>query len=375
MVEAILAARAELNVQGWDDGALSIYYWMLAAGQSPPAARTVHRVLVRQGLITPQPKKRRRSSYRRFQFPATDDCWQIDAFEYQLADATVVVIFELKDDCSRYLLEERAWPREDTLGAWTCLAAAISRYGRPRLLLSDNSLAFTGHHRHLVVLFEQNLIRLGIKPVHSSPSHPQTCGKSERGHQTAQRWLRRRRPAATLDELQTLLDQYRDAFNHRPHQALDGSTPARERDARRRLTAHPELTTTYPTQVSTPTANRNGAIRVARTVIPLGAEHAGQPTIVFTTNDHVLVFHHHHLVRELTLDRSRQYQPLPVDDTGRRRRPTRPHLTPPGFLHNQPNPPERSRGQGGAPHRKNDLDRGEHRQTMNTRRNQVSAMS
>jgi transposase-like protein len=37
-VEAILAAREELITGGWDGGALSIYYWMLAAGQQPPGA-------------------------------------------------------------------------------------------------------------------------------------------------------------------------------------------------------------------------------------------------------------------------------------------------------------------------------------------------
>lgn len=336
VVAAIMAARAELIEQGWDSGALSIYYWMLAAGQDPPAARTVHRILVRHGLVTPQPKKRRRSSYRRFQFPASDDCWQIDAFEYRLADGTVVVIFELKDDCSRYLLDALAWPREDTLGAWTCLARAISWYGKPRLLLSDNSLAFTGRRLNLIVLVERNLARLGIKAIHASPNHPQTCGKNERGHQTAQKWLQRRPPAATLHELQQLLDQYREAFNHRPHQALAGSTPHLQRLARRRITPDQDSTgTQLPVIVTTPTANRNGIIKVAKAAVALGAEHAHQPMIVFNTDDHLLVFHRHLLVRELTIDRSRTYQPLQpsrpgsTSRPGGKPRPTRPDLTPP----------------------------------------------
>src|SRR6476469_2892111 len=291
-VAAIMAARAELIAAGWDSGALSIYYWMLAAGQQPPAARTVHRILVRHGLITPQPKKRRRSSYRRFQFPATDDCWQLDAFEYTLA-------------------------------------GGIGRYGTPRMLLSDNSLAFTGRRINTIVLVEQNLIRLGIKPIHSSPNHPQTCGKNERGHQTAQRWLSRHPAAATLEELQLLLDDYRTKFNQRPHQALDGATPLTARTARRRVDPTPTPNPTVPVIVTTPTANRNGAIKVARTTVALGIEYAGQPMIVFNTDDHLLIFHRHHLLRDLTIDRSRSYQPLPHANTRHRQpRTPNPHPTP-----------------------------------------------
>jgi transposase InsO family protein len=342
VVAAVLAARAELVDQGWDDGALSIYYWMLAAGQDPPKARTVHRILVKHGLVTPQPKKRRRSSYRRFQFPATDDCWQIDAFEYTLADGTVVVVFELKDDCSRYLLHVWAWPAEDTVGAWRGLAFAIGRYGKPRLLLADNSLAFTGRRVNKIVLVEANLVRLGIKPIYASPKHPQTCGKVERGHQTAQHWLRRHPPAATVEELQVLLDRYREAFNQRPHQALDGATPLTARAARRRIPAGPTPVIDYPVVVTTPTANRNGIIKVAAAEIALGKDYAGQPMIVFNTDDHLLVFYRHHLVRELTIDRDHTYQSLTRSTRNgpRRRGPREPNLTPPGS--SMTSPPRRS---------------------------------
>ena len=93
MVELITTARADLAAEGWDNGALSIFYRLLREGVQPPVWRTIHRVLVRQGLVVPQPRKRPRSSYRRFEFPAPDDCWQIDGFGYQLADGQSVVVF------------------------------------------------------------------------------------------------------------------------------------------------------------------------------------------------------------------------------------------------------------------------------------------
>ncbi len=74
MVELIVRARKQLEVEGWDNGAISVRSRLLFDRVDPPSARTVHRVLVRAGMVEPNPKKRPRSSYRRFVFPATDDC-------------------------------------------------------------------------------------------------------------------------------------------------------------------------------------------------------------------------------------------------------------------------------------------------------------
>lgn len=308
MVELIVAARAALDAEGWDNGATSIFYRLLRDGQQPPTARTVHRVLARAGLVQPQPGKRPRSSFRTFEFPATDDCWQIDAFSYLLADGEEVVVFEVTDDRSRSLLEARGWPDEDTLGAWTCVAQAIHRYGKPLMVLSDNSLAFTGRKLGNVVQFEKNLITLGIKPIWTSPRHPQTCGKNERGHRTARHWLSRRPPPASLKELQQLLDRYRAGFNNRPHQALDGATPLEQRAASMRTHPRPGLAPIHPTTVSSHTATNHGAIGVSGVIVGLGVEYAGQHLTCFNTNDHVLIFYKHHLVHEFTIDRSRNYQ-------------------------------------------------------------------
>ena len=106
-------------MKGWDNGALLIWNWLLRerAVEHHPAVRTIHRVLVRAGLVDPDSSKARRSR-RRFEFPATDDCWQYDAFEYTLVDGTVVVVFELIDDHSRYLVGNLGLAEdEDTAGA------------------------------------------------------------------------------------------------------------------------------------------------------------------------------------------------------------------------------------------------------------------
>ena len=311
VVELITRARADLAAEGWNNGALSIFYRLLREGVQPPSWRTIHRVLKRQGLVVPEPGKRPRSCYRRFEFPAPDDCWQIDAFGYLLAAGQPVVVFEVKDDCSRTQIGNLAWTAEDTMGAWECLARGMDVFGKPRLLLSDNSLAFTGKAQNKIVLVEKNLIALGIKPITSRPHHPQTCGKNERGHQTLQRWLAARPTAATLVELQALSDRYQAEYNNRPHQGLDpNQTPLERRIVAARHTPHP-VRPEQPTLVRHCTVKTRGELSWDGVRIAVGAELAGRTVLVFATGDHLLIFYRHHLIRELMLDRSRRYQGLP----------------------------------------------------------------
>jgi transposase InsO family protein len=310
MVGLIIKARTDLAAEGWDNGALSIFYRLLRDGEQPPAWRTIHRVLVRQQLVIPQPRKRPRSSRHRFEFPAPDDCWQIDAFGYRLAGGEQVVVFEVKDDCSRTQIANLAWTSEDTMGAWECLARGIDEFGKPRLLLSDNSLAFTGKAHNRIVLVEKNLMVLGIKPITSRPHHPQTCGKNERGHQTLQKWLAARPAAVTLVELQALLDRYQGEFNNRPHQGLDpNQTPLERRIAAARHTPI-QLRPEQPTLVRHGTVKPRGFVNWDGIRIAVGRELAGRMLLIFATGDHLLMFYRHHLVRELVLDRSRSYQRL-----------------------------------------------------------------
>jgi transposase InsO family protein len=69
--------------------------------------------------------------------------------------------------------------------------------------------------------------RLGVRSVHSSPYHPQTCGKVERFHQTLERWLARQLATRTVQGLQADLDRFGAYYNAvRPHRGLGRRTPA-----------------------------------------------------------------------------------------------------------------------------------------------------
>lgn len=70
MVELVCTTQDELVTEGWDAGARSIRYRLLATKvPGVPSDRTVHRVLARRGRVSVSAAKRPRSSYRRFEYP------------------------------------------------------------------------------------------------------------------------------------------------------------------------------------------------------------------------------------------------------------------------------------------------------------------
>lgn len=104
--------------------------------------------------------------------------------------------------------------------------AAIDDHGTPASTLTDNDRVYTARFGGGRNAFEYLLPLLGVRQKNGSPGHPQTQGKTERFHQTLQRWLRARPPARTRRELQRQLDEFREHYNdHRPHRALSRRTP------------------------------------------------------------------------------------------------------------------------------------------------------
>ena len=191
---------------------------------SVPSRSTINRVLGRHELLDRNPKKRPRSSWRRFAYARPRDCYQIDATEVRLADGTAVVVFEVLDDCTRMLVACHAAPAETTNAAIAAITKAFNGYGPPAIVLSDNGLAFTNRLQNPDAgpsRFTRTIHAAGVHLIHSSPYHPQTCGKVERHHQTLKRWLTTQPPARTIRQLQRQLDTYRGYYNtQRRHSAL-----------------------------------------------------------------------------------------------------------------------------------------------------------
>lgn len=310
MMAAIIEKRAALIADGWDGGAVSIRSWLLREGVKPPSARTIHRILFAHGLVEPQPRKRPRNSFRRFEKSQANECWQMDGHECQLADGTVVKVLRVQDDCSRQIMASLAAASENTKDVWACIETAIDRHGAPAMFLSDNGSAFSQRRtRGTLGEVEARLRLSGILPVTSSVSHPQTCGKKEREWQTLDRWLSARPAAMTLADLQTQLDAYDLIFNHqRPHQSHGGKTPA-ERYAEVDKAAAAGTPLAAPFQVNTVKVRSNGVIDLGRRAkMSIGNQWGGATVTVLREDPAIAIFHDDQLIEFIHLDPNREYQ-------------------------------------------------------------------
>src|SRR5438132_13285800 len=91
--DAIVRARKELADAGEFNGPFSIADRLSGQGVAPlPSRATIARILSRRGQVRPQPRKRPRSSYRRFQAGRPNEMWQSDWTEWHLADGRPVAI-------------------------------------------------------------------------------------------------------------------------------------------------------------------------------------------------------------------------------------------------------------------------------------------
>jgi|SRR5438874_5913112 len=102
VVATVLQLRQELVAAGHDAGPQTIAHHL--AGRvtpSPPSRTTIWRILRRRGLITPQPHKRPRSSFVRFEASLPNERWQADATDWHLAEGAKVEILNFVDDHSR----------------------------------------------------------------------------------------------------------------------------------------------------------------------------------------------------------------------------------------------------------------------------------
>ena len=226
--DRIVELRRQLIAAGLDGGPVTIAWHLQREGLGEPSTSTTRRILRQEGLIVPEPRKRPRSSYTRFQAAQPNETWQSDVTHWRLSDSTDVEILNWLDDHSRYLLSatvHRPVTGEDVVGVFL---AVVDDYGAPASTLTDNGSVYTSRFTGGRNAFEYLLPLLGVRQKNGSPGHPQIQGKIERFHQTQKRWLNARPTPRTIAELQQQLHEFRDHYNEqRPHRALDRATPGR----------------------------------------------------------------------------------------------------------------------------------------------------
>jgi transposase InsO family protein len=317
-VELIARLRKDLAGQGLDAGPHTIAWHLREHHRVAVSPATVSRYLSRLGLVTPDPARRPRSSYTRFAAELPNECWQSDFTHCPLADGRDAQVLTWLDDHSRYALSVTAHAPVTGADVLEAFRAACARHGAPASTLTDNGMVFTTRRRgRSANCLEAELDRLGIRQKNGRPNHPQTQGKVERFQQTLKKWLRAQ-PAqpADLAGLQALLDQFTGLYNTaRPHRSLPHrATPAAAYAARPK--AVPGTPAAAPEQrVRAGRADADGKVTLdlngKRHSIGTGREHARTRVLILVNGLDMRVINREtgELIRELTIDPARGYQP------------------------------------------------------------------
>ena len=202
-------------------------------GIAPCSVSSVWRILTRRGFITPEPHKRPKSSYVRFEAALPNECWQMDVTHVLLKNGRSVEVLNVIDDHSRLCLASRAFPVTTAADVVAAFYEIAQHYGFPASVLTDNGAIFTASFRGDRGALATELAQRGIVFKHSRPYHPQTCGKVERFHQTVKKYLAANPAARSLAQLQTQLDVFATYYNDvRPHRAKRRMTPRAAYNAR-----------------------------------------------------------------------------------------------------------------------------------------------
>jgi transposase InsO family protein len=226
------AAICELRRAHRKWGPKRLVFEMGRRGLGTVTRSTVYRVLIRNQLIEPRSRRRRRQDYTRWERPVPMQLWQLDVTASAfLADGREVKIVTGIDDHSRYCVIARAVLRATARPVCRAFVEAMAVYGVPEEVLTDNGTVFTGRFirpRPAEVLFERICRENGITQRLTKPRSPTTTGKIERLHQSLQlELLNVHGPFGSLAALQAALDAWREEYNSdRPHQSLDMAFPA-----------------------------------------------------------------------------------------------------------------------------------------------------
>ncbi len=235
---------------------------------------------------------------------------------WRLADGSEADIVNFIDDHSRVAVASRVLGTATAPNVLEVFQTAGARWGFPAALLTDNGCVYTTWHRGGPNVMQTELLALGIDYRHSRPYHPQTCGKVERFHQMLKRWLHRQQAARTLAELQAQVDRFVSYYNEvRPHRATGRRPPRVAFDARDKARpSGPRIRVGAGVRVRRDRIDKNGKVTLRHRTrlhhIGVGQAHKGKRVILLVDGlDVRVVSEGGELLRHLTLDPSRDYQP------------------------------------------------------------------
>ncbi|MGH9195184.1 MAG: IS481 family transposase [Acidimicrobiia bacterium] len=313
----IVAIRKELTDSGYDNGAATIQFHLAQLHEQVPSVPTIWRVLKARGFVTPQPHKRPKSSYKRFQAELPNECWQADVTHVEIADGTSLEVLNIIDDHSRLCVASHAFVTVRSPDVVRTLHRAAERLGYPESLLTDNGAIFTAaSRRNDVGAIEPELLSLGIRSKHSRPYHPQTCGKVERFHQTVKLYLAKQPPPSTKKQLQAQLDTFVAYYNEfRPHRAIGRKTPAKAFAARERSYPRGPIIDCTGYRVRSDKVDTHGGVTLRYKGrlhhIGIGRAYKGWRVVMLVAGLEIKILSlEGGQLRHLTLDPTKDYQPI-----------------------------------------------------------------
>jgi transposase InsO family protein len=313
-----MPAAVEVRVIGlrWqhrDWGPDRIRYQLAREGVVPvPGRSSVYRALVRNRLLDPVKRKRKRSDYRRWERGRAMELWQMDVMGgVHLADGCEVKVVTGIDDHSRFVVCARVVARATAGPVCAALQHALTAHGVPEQILTDNGKVFTARFGlgPGPVRFDRICVENGIRHLLTAPYSPTTTGKVERLHKTmrAEFFRGHERAFASIAELQAALDGWVVHYNcERPHQAVGMCPPAdRFRLAPKVLPAAvaddpgpsgPEPAPAAGAEQTRPPGvsrwvDQAGQVSVAGFRYPVGRAFAGEPVEVVVTGGLVEILH------------------------------------------------------------------------------------
>lgn len=312
--ETIIRWRKHLTDQGLDAGASTIHYHLTQESSDVPSVSTIWRVLKRRGFITPQPQKRPKSSWIRFEALLPNECWQADITHWTLANGTTVEITNIIDDYSRVVTASRVLQVATAKGVLGVFQQAAKQWGLPASVLTDNGCVFTAWHRGGATTFEIELLSQGVELKHSRPYHPQTCGKVERFHQTLKKHLTKQPAAETVNDLQAQIDRFIHYYNHqRPHRAKNRKPPITAYHSRDKARPTNPTTTTNGIRVRQDRIDKTGVVTLRHNGqlhhIGIGRDHSRKRVLMLIADLNIrIITPQGELLRQLTLDPTKDYQ-------------------------------------------------------------------
>ena len=174
---------------------------------------SIKRILNRNHLTKPNPNRKKRNKYIRWERKHPNSLWQMDVSDQKIEGK---YCFAVEDDCSRYCFGLFALNKLSTNSIIQILDNLFKTYGKPREILTDNGSVFGLKSKHSK--FDRALNRRGIKHIRTAIHSPTTSGKIERFFQTLDKEFAFCNKDAEL---------FRMRYNHfRPHTSLEKKCPA-----------------------------------------------------------------------------------------------------------------------------------------------------